>query len=285
MQLPTLSDFRPHKRSSMMDWMPSMSVPSFSAPSLPSLPSLPSMDWVPGMHRRRWWEVSMPSMPSMPSRSAMTWTPWNRYEDRHSAYVDGALLLMRVGAGTLLAGHGAQKLFGWFGGHGLKGTGQWMESMGLEPGPAWAGMAAAGEAGGGLLMALGLGGSIGSIGVVSAMTMAWAKAHWGKPIWVTEGGAELPLAYATTAAAVALAGPGRYSLDHFLGIKLHWSIPAALAALAGITVAYGAMTKPAPQMQQEQPQPEGHPEEEAEQTPARKPVQLDEHRREAQRAA
>jgi len=203
--------------------------------------------------------------------------PWNRKEEYCSPYVDGALLLLRVGAGGLMAGHGAQKLLGWFGGHGLQGTGMWMESMGLKPGKLWAAAASAGEMGGGLLMALGLGGPVGPIGVMSAMSMATAKAHWGKPIWVTEGGAELPVAYASIAGAVAMAGPGRYSLDRLLGIKLHWLVPAALAGLAGAVVAYGAMARPAQPQQSVQSQPEQPEEEQPEE--AQEPTPLyEEHR-------
>jgi len=210
----------------------------------------------------------------------MGYMPWNRYQEVHSPYVDAALLLVRLGVGGLMAGHGAQKLFGWFGGHGLKGTGMWMESMGLKPGKMWALAASGGEMGGGLLMALGLGGPLGPLGITSAMTMATAKAHWGKPIWVSEGGAELPVTYITTAAAVALAGPGRYSLDHFFGIKLHWSIPAVLTMLAATTLAYG-MTREAPA------QPAQEPAEQLEETSEDEhaPAQIGERRREEQRAA
>jgi putative oxidoreductase len=192
--------------------------------------------------------------------------PWNKKEETCSPYVDGALLLLRLGAGGLMAGHGAQKLFGWFGGHGLHGTGMWLESMGLKPGKTWALAAGAGEMGGGVLTALGLGGPVGAIGTISAMSMATAKAHWGKPIWVTEGGAELPVLYSTVAGALALAGPGRYSLDRALGIKMHWAIPALAAALAGAAVAYGAMSRPEPAEQPvEQPQQPEEPQEPAEQ--------------------
>jgi putative oxidoreductase len=159
---------------------------------------------------------------------------------------DAAVLTLRLGTGALLAGHGAQKLLGWFGGHGLQGTGMWLESVGLRPGKLWAAGAAAGEMGGGLLTALGLGGPLGPIGVVSAMAMATAKAHWGRPIWVTDGGAELPAVYSTTAAVVALAGPGRFSLDRALGIKVPWWLSVTAGLLAAATVAYGVMSKPEP---------------------------------------
>jgi putative oxidoreductase len=218
-----------------------------------------------------------PSRPHLRLMPAAPSLPWIK-EEAHSPLVDAALLLVRAGTGALLAGHGAQKLFGWFGGHGLQGTGKWMESMGLKPGTPWALAASAGELGGGMLMALGLGGPVGPIGVLSAMSMATAKVHWGKPIWNTEGGAELPVAYSTAAAAIALAGPGRYSLDHFFGIKMHWAIPAALAALAGAMVAYGAMRQPEPQPQQAQ-QPE-QPEEQApeQEAPEREPTPFPERR-------
>src|SRR6476659_3987801 len=102
-----------------------------------------------------------------------------------------ALLCVRLTIGSLLAGHGAQKLFGWFGGHGLQGTAGWLESIGLRPGKPWAIAAGLSEFGGGLLTMLGFLNPVGSLGVAGAMGMATAKVHWGKPIWVTSGGAEL----------------------------------------------------------------------------------------------
>lgn len=149
-----------------------------------------------------------------------------------------AMLILRVGVGGLLAGHGAQKLFGWFGGGGLEGTAPAMESMGLQPGRLWAPVAGLSEFGGGVLTALGLLHPLGPIAIMAAMTMATLKAHWGKPIWSTEGGAELPVAYMTAALAIALGGPGRYSLDAALLMRLPASVVAAavVAAAAGIGV-------------------------------------------------
>src|SRR5919201_2805011 len=121
---------------------------------------------------------------------------------------DVGILAVRAVGGALLAGHGAQKLFGVFGGPGLRGTAGVMEMLGLRPGPLWGTAAALSEFGGGTLLALGLLSPLGSIGAISAMTMATVKAHWGKPIWVTKGGAELAVTYGTIALAVGLTGPG-----------------------------------------------------------------------------
>lgn len=157
-----------------------------------------------------------------------------------------ALLLLRVVTGGLLIGHGAQKLFGSFGGYGLSGTASWLESLGLRPGKLWAVTAGAGELGGGLLTALGLGGSLGPILTVTAMKMATFKAHSGKPIWVTAGGAELPVVNIAVGTALMMTGPGRYSLDSAFGIK----IPRWLTALAilgsAVTLVVGLLMEPEP---------------------------------------
>src|SRR4051794_4177236 len=133
---------------------------------------------------------------------------------------DLGLLILRLIGGGLMAGHGAQKLFGWFGGGGIKGTADMMEHMNLRPPEPWAMLAGASEFGGGVLTALGALNPLGAIGTVSAMEMATVKAHWGKPIWSTKGGAELPLTNISIALAVALIGPGKYSVDHALGMRL-----------------------------------------------------------------
>jgi putative oxidoreductase len=102
---------------------------------------------------------------------------------------DLGLLVLRGTAGGLLAGHGAQKLFGWFGGYGLEGTAGWLESLGLRPAREWALLAGVGEFGGGLLTALGLFHPVGPLMLLGPMAMATGKVHWGKSIWATEGGA------------------------------------------------------------------------------------------------
>jgi putative oxidoreductase len=150
---------------------------------------------------------------------------------------DVGVLVVRLTAGSLMAGHGAQKLFGAFGGHGLEGTGGWMESMGLKPGKAWAALAGASEFSGGLLTALGLLNPVGTLGTVGAMSMATAKVHWGKPVWATSGGAELPLIYSAIALGVGIAGPGKISVDNALGIKL----PRRLVLVPGLLLTAGAV--------------------------------------------
>jgi putative oxidoreductase len=145
-----------------------------------------------------------------------------------------AVLVLRVVLGALMAGHGAQKLFGWFGGYGLEGTGSWLESLGLRPGRPWAVAAGSSEFGGGTLMFLGFLNPLGPLGVIGAMSMAIAKVHGltGKPIWATSGGAELPLINTAIATAVMLNGPGKISLDRALGIRL----PRSIVALVGLTI-------------------------------------------------
>ncbi len=159
---------------------------------------------------------------------------------------DLGLLLLRLTQGGLFAGHGSQKLFGWFGGYGLKGTAGWVESLGLRPGSWWAPAAAISEFGGGVLNALGLFHPLGPIGIIASMSMATAKVHWGKPIWVTAGGAELPVTDITIALALMLTGPGRCSLDYALGIRVPRPLVIVMAAAAATLLALGIMSRPAP---------------------------------------
>lgn len=160
---------------------------------------------------------------------------------------DLGLLILRATTGGLLAGHGAQKLFGAFDGPGLDGTAQMLESLELRPGRAWAPLAGLAELGGGLLTALGLFNPVGPVSIISAMTMATFTAHRGKPIWVTAGGAELPLSNVASALAVALAGPGRYSLDAALRLRL----PSAMVVFAVVAAGAGLMAGLAPRFRRE----------------------------------
>src|SRR5262245_11719330 len=141
------------------------------------------------------------------------------------------LLLARVVVGLLMAAHGAQKLLGWFGGYGLTGTGQFLEGLGFHPGRTFAALASTTEVVGGLLVALGLFGPIGPALMISVMIVAAVSVHW-HGVFVTSNGVEVPLLYATIAAALALTGFGRYSLDAVFGLTALWTPTVILAALA-----------------------------------------------------
>jgi putative oxidoreductase len=157
---------------------------------------------------------------------------------------DLALLVLRVVTGGLLVGHGAQKLFGAFGGPGLTGTASGMESLGLRPGWLWALGGGVSELGGGLLTVLGLGGPLGTIVTGTAMKMATFKEHSGRPIWASAGGAELPVVNATIGTALALTGPGRYSLDRMFKIKVPWWVTLLVSLGAGVALVIGLLMEP-----------------------------------------
>lgn len=145
--------------------------------------------------------------------------------------MDLALLLLRLTVGLLLAGHGAQKLFGWFGGGGPAKTGGWLASVGFHPGGLWAWLAGGSEFFGGVSFALGLFHPLGSIGIGAVMLMAIWKVHWPK-IWNSAGGLEFPFTFFMVALAVGLSGPGAYSLDAYLGITVPGMITAAALIIA-----------------------------------------------------
>lgn len=143
-------------------------------------------------------------------------------------------LVLRGVAGGLMAGHGAQKLFGSFNGPGLDGTTQFMGMLNLKPAAAWARVAAVSEFGGGVLTAAGFMHPAGPLGIIGAMSMATRKGHWNKPIWNSEGGAELPVLFMAVAANQLISGPGPLSLDTVLRSRLPgWVVPIGLATIAG----------------------------------------------------
>jgi putative oxidoreductase len=154
--------------------------------------------------------------------------------------MDGALLILRVVFGALLIGHGTQKLFGWFGGHGLEGTGGFFHSLGFRPGKQMALVAGASEAGGGLLLAVGLLSPLAGAAITGTMLVA-ASVHADKGLWGVNGGYELPLLYAIAGAVIAVGGPGEASLDHLIGLDDTWTtalgtIAIAIGLLSGATV-------------------------------------------------
>ena len=164
---------------------------------------------------------------------------------------ESAPTIVRVVQGSLMAGHGAQKLFGSFGGPGLEGTSGFMEMLGMRPGRPWAYLAGISEFGGGVLTALGLFNPLGPLGVIASMSMATRKAHWGKPIWVTEGGAELPVLNIAISTALMVREPDAFSLDRLLGIRLpRWVGPVGLLGIL-LTLLYSELgAEEAPEQEQ-----------------------------------
>ena len=133
--------------------------------------------------------------------------------------VDLGILLVRVLVGVPMAAHGAQKVFGWFGGYGLKGTGGFLETLGFRPGAMFAAAAGLSELGGGLLLALGLFTPVGAAAMLAAMLVAIVSVHLKQGFFATNNGYELPFLYAAVAVAAAFTGGGAYSLDALFGLR------------------------------------------------------------------
>jgi putative oxidoreductase len=143
--------------------------------------------------------------------------------------VSFGLLVLRVVVGVIMAAHGAQKLLGWFGGYGLRGTGEFFVQLGFQPGPAFAAAASISEIISGLLVTLGFLGPIGPALMISVMIVAAMTVHWEHGLFAANNGIELPLLYG--AAALALTGFGQYSLDSLLGIAGHFPLTDTWIAL------------------------------------------------------
>src|SRR4051812_9055176 len=111
--------------------------------------------------------------------------------------MNGGLLLLRLVIGLLMAAHGSQKLFGWFGGHGLAAVAGMFESLGFRPGRFFAAAAAWSEFGSGLLMAVGLLGPVGPAIMLAVMIVAAISVHWRNGVFAMSNGIEVPLLYAT----------------------------------------------------------------------------------------
>ena len=148
--------------------------------------------------------------------------------------MDLGLLLLRLVLGALLLGHGAQKLFGAFGGHGLEGTGGFFASIGFRPGKPMALVAGLSEFGAGVLLVLGLLTPLASAAIIGTLFVA-GSVHADKGLWGQNGGYELPLVYAAIGAVLALTGPGAYSLDALFGLPTVLGVGIAAVALGVVS--------------------------------------------------
>jgi putative oxidoreductase len=148
------------------------------------------------------------------------------------------LLLVRIVVGLIMAAHGASKLWGWFGGYGLRGTGQFFEQLGFHPGAAFAAAASVSEIVSGLLVAIGFLGPVGPALMISVMIVAAITVHLGQGLLAPKG-LEMPLLYGAAAFGLALTGFGEYSLDGLLGVAGRWSVGFTwIVLLLGIAGAF-----------------------------------------------
>ncbi|MEP6766938.1 MAG: DoxX family protein [Gemmatimonadaceae bacterium] len=150
---------------------------------------------------------------------------------QESGSFGAGLLVVRVIFGLIMAAHGSQKLLGWFGGHGLAGTAGFFESIGFRPGKLFAAVASVSEVAGGLLLAAGLFFPFAPALLVSVMIVAAGSVHWPNGLFAAKNGIEVSLMYGAMAFALALTGPGQYSLDTLIGLDTLWTVKEAWVVL------------------------------------------------------
>ena len=161
------------------------------------------------------------------------------------------LLILRVVIGLTLAAHGAQKLFGWWGGSGMAGWIQAVTKLRIRPAAPWAWIAALSEFGGGLLLAVGLVSPLGSLAIAGAMLVAIATVHWPNGFWNGKRGYEFNLTLLASAIALALTGPGSYSLDQVLGLHFPEPISLLLGFIAVIVGVVATLASRSPKVETE----------------------------------
>jgi putative oxidoreductase len=150
------------------------------------------------------------------------------------------LLVLRLVVGLTFAAHGAQKLFGAFGGGGIAGTATFMEHFGLRPGRLHARIAGVSELAGGALIAAGLLTPIAAAALIAVLTAAVLTVHGSKGFFVNDGGVEYSLTLGAALFALSGVGAGHWSLDHALGLALMstgWALFALAAGILGGVVA------------------------------------------------
>ena len=140
------------------------------------------------------------------------------------------LLVLRLVVGLTLAAHGAQKVFGWWGGPGIKAWTEGVAKLRIRPAVCFAWLAALAELGGGLLLALGFLSPLGSLAIIGTMLVAIATVHWPNGFWSAKRGYEFNLTLIAAVVAIGLAGPGTYSVDQAVGIHL----PEPITFLVGV---------------------------------------------------
>jgi putative oxidoreductase len=150
--------------------------------------------------------------------------------------MDLGILLLRVTVGMAMAGHGTQKVFGWFGGYGPDGTCHFMEAMGFRPGRRHALAAGYVELVAGLFLAIGFLTPLAAAMVASVMVVAAAAVHWKNGFFITSNGYEFNLVLGVAALSIAFTGPGALSLDSMIGFTpsgAGWGVAAAVVAVLG----------------------------------------------------
>src|SRR5260221_8072931 len=144
------------------------------------------------------------------------------------------LVVLRLVVGLTMAGHGAQKVFGWWGGPGIKGWTEVVARLRIRPPAPFAWLAALAELGGGLLFALGFLSPVGSLAIIGTMLVAIATVHWSNGFWNTKRGYEFNLTLIAGAVTIGLAGPGTYSIDHAIGFRVSEPITFLVGMVAVI---------------------------------------------------
>ncbi|GAA3093961.1 DoxX family protein [Streptomyces echinatus] len=151
---------------------------------------------------------------------------------------DCGLLLLRLTFGLFMAGHGAQKLFGLFGGQGLTATGKGFDALGYHPGKVFAVIGGLSEFLGGLGLAVGLFTPLAAAALIGVMINAMVTVTGAHGLWDTDGGVEYNVAIAIVALAVAAIGPGRLAIDRFFRWgDGGWTAAAVALGLGGIASA------------------------------------------------
>jgi putative oxidoreductase len=150
-------------------------------------------------------------------------------------------LALRATIGTFFIGHGMQKLNGSFGGHGLDGTGQFFENLGLRPGRRHALLAGVAEAGGGALLLAGLATPLAVAALSGVMVMAIRTVHLKNGPWAASGGYEYNVVLLAALFSIAESGPGKLSLDALRGKERHGTAWAVLAVGGGALGAAAAL--------------------------------------------